>query len=418
MAAPGAIEVTTLDDPTPGPGDVVVEVAAVGLCGTDLHILAGEHGALPVVPGHEVTGSVVAAGAESGEIRVGDRVAIDPSLPCRACRFCRRGQENLCLTLGALGVTTAGGAAEYMRADASRCIVLPDHVDLHGATLIEPLSCVLRGYDVLRTALGASVLIYGAGTMGLLLLEVAKHTGPRSVHVVDPNTERATRAAALGCTGSAPSVAALDVDEKWDVVIDATGNADAIQDGVERVDTRRHVSAVRRGLTRDSSVDLSVRDLQPRDHDHRFDGGAAQLRTRRGSVRCGHRGLADICHQSTAARRIRRCARVVRTRRGREDAGPPGRVAARSPAGEGQRLELVDDASTRVLSLDRARVLLGRGSERRFVDDSLDGVPDDRGGPSGESRRPAPRRPILAAFEGWSPRTGRQTIGRPPRGSC
>ena len=168
-------------------------------------------------------------------MRVGDRVAVDPSLPCRACRFCRRGRENLCLTLGALGVTTAGGAAEYMRARASRCIVLPDHVDLHGATLIEPLSCVVRGYDVLRTALGASVLIYGAGTMGLLLLEVAKRTGPRSVHVVDPNSERAARAAAFGCTAAGPSVSALDVSEKWDVVIDATGNAEAIQDGVGQV---------------------------------------------------------------------------------------------------------------------------------------------------------------------------------------
>ena len=102
---------------------MIVEVAAVGLCGTDLHILAGEHGVLPVVPGHEVTGTVVAAGAESGEVRVGDRVAVDPSLPCRACRFCRRGRENLCLTLGALGVTTAGGAADYMRAprDGASC---------------------------------------------------------------------------------------------------------------------------------------------------------------------------------------------------------------------------------------------------------------------------------------------------------
>jgi 2-desacetyl-2-hydroxyethyl bacteriochlorophyllide A dehydrogenase len=235
MTAPGTIEVATVDDPTPGPDDVIVEVAAVGLCGTDLHILAGEHGVLPVVPGHEVTGTVVAAGAEAGEVRVGDRVAVDPSLPCRACRFCRRGRENLCLTLGALGVTTAGGAADYMRAPAGRCVVLPDHVDLHGATLIEPLSCVVRGYDVLRTALGASVLIYGAGTMGLLLLEVAKHTAPRSVHVVDPNNERAERAASLGCTVAAASVDALDVSEKWDVVIDATGNAGAIQDGVGRV---------------------------------------------------------------------------------------------------------------------------------------------------------------------------------------
>src|SRR4029077_72059 len=91
MTAPGAIEVTTIDDPTPGSDDVIVEVAAVGLCGTDLHILAGEHGVLPVVPGHEVTGSVVAAGADARDVRVGDRVAVDPSLPCRACRFCRRG---------------------------------------------------------------------------------------------------------------------------------------------------------------------------------------------------------------------------------------------------------------------------------------------------------------------------------------
>ena len=235
MTAPGAIEVTSIDDPTPEPDEVIIEVAAVGLCGTDLHILAGEHGVLPVVPGHEVTGTVVATGAECRDVRVGDRVAVDPSLPCGACRFCRRGRGNLCLTLGALGVTTAGGAAEFMGASGSRCIVLPDQVDLHGATLIEPLSCVLRGYDVLRTALGASVLIYGAGTMGLLLLEVAKRTGPRSVHVVDPNNERATRATALGCTAAAPSVAALDAAEKWDVVIDATGNAEAIQDGVGQV---------------------------------------------------------------------------------------------------------------------------------------------------------------------------------------
>lgn len=235
MTAPGAIEVTTVDDPTPERDEVIIEVAAVGLCGTDLHILAGEHGVLPVIPGHEVTGTIVATGTGVSDVCVGDRVAVDPSLPCHACRFCRRGRENLCLTLGALGVTTAGGAAEYLRAAADRCILLPDAVDLCGATLIEPLSCVVRAYDVLRTTLGASVLVYGAGTMGLLLLEVAKHTGPRSVHVVDPNAERGARAAALGCTASAPSVDVLDAGDEWDVVIDATGNGDAIQDAIGRV---------------------------------------------------------------------------------------------------------------------------------------------------------------------------------------
>ena len=81
MTAPGAIEVTTIDDPTPGPDDVIVEVAAVGLCGTDLHILAGEHGVLPVVPGHEVTGTVVAAGADRARC-----ASVTESRSTRRCR--------------------------------------------------------------------------------------------------------------------------------------------------------------------------------------------------------------------------------------------------------------------------------------------------------------------------------------------
>ena len=121
MTAPGVVEITSLDDPAPGPGEVVLDVAAVGLCGTDLHVLAGEHGRLPVVPGHEVTGTVVALGSGVDRLRVGDRVAVDPNLPCRACRWCRSGRENLCPDLGALGVTTTGGAAELMAAPAASC---------------------------------------------------------------------------------------------------------------------------------------------------------------------------------------------------------------------------------------------------------------------------------------------------------
>jgi 2-desacetyl-2-hydroxyethyl bacteriochlorophyllide A dehydrogenase len=229
ITAPGVIEITAVDDPTPGPLDVIVEVAAVGLCGTDLHILAGEHGRLPVTPGHEVSGTIVAVGEEAGGITVGDRVAVDPSLPCGACRWCRRGRQNLCVSLGALGVTAPGGAA------ASSCIVLPNEVDLYGAAMIEPLSCAVRGYDVLRSQLGASVLVYGAGTRGLLMVELAKRTGAVSVHVVEVNDERRAKAVELGCSGAAGSVAELEGVSEWDVVIDATGNAGAIQDGLRRL---------------------------------------------------------------------------------------------------------------------------------------------------------------------------------------
>ena len=235
MTAPGSIEVTTIDDPTPGSDDVIVEVAAVGLCGTDLHILAGEHGVLPVVPGHEVTGTVVAAGADARDVRVGDRVAVDPSLPCRACRFCRRGRENLCLTLGALGVTTAGGAAEYMRAHAGRCIVLARRGGSAGRHADR--AAVMRAARIRRAAnrarcVGAHLRRRNDGAAAARSGEA--HWAPIGA-CRRPQPERADRAAALGCTAAAPSVAALDVDERWDVVIDATGNADAIQDGLGRV---------------------------------------------------------------------------------------------------------------------------------------------------------------------------------------
>src|SRR3954449_8885897 len=101
ISAPGEVEVTTVDDPTPGPREVVVSVAACGLCGTDLHILEGEFApTLPVVPGHEFAGTVVDVGADVDPVRdgvgVGDRVAVDPSLHCGECYYCSRGRGNLC----------------------------------------------------------------------------------------------------------------------------------------------------------------------------------------------------------------------------------------------------------------------------------------------------------------------------------
>ncbi|MEU6843212.1 zinc-dependent alcohol dehydrogenase family protein [Streptomyces sp. NPDC046716] len=232
----GKVTVGEVPDPTPGPRDVVVEVAACGLCGTDLHILQGEFApTLPVVPGHEFAGTVAEVGRDVTEVRVGDRVAVDPSLHCHECRFCRAGRGNLCERWAAIGVTTAGGAAQYALAPAANCVRLPDHVRTQDAALIEPLSCAVRGYDVLNSRLGAHVLIYGSGTMGLMMLELAKRTGAASVDVVDLNPDRLATAQRLGVSASAAGPDELDRPEGWDVVIDATGNAAAIQDGLGRV---------------------------------------------------------------------------------------------------------------------------------------------------------------------------------------
>ncbi len=232
----GTVDLTTVPDPTPGPREVVVDVAACGLCGTDLHILQGEFAPrLPVVPGHEFAGEVVGVGTEVTELRVGDRVAVDPSLYCHECRYCRTGHANMCDRWAAIGVSVSGGAAEYAVAPAANCVRLPDHVGLQDAALIEPLSCAVRGYDVLRSTLGARVLIYGSGTMGLMMLELAKRTGAAGVDMVDINPDRLTTAGALGCSRTATAADEFDRPEGWEVVIDATGNAAAIQDGLGRV---------------------------------------------------------------------------------------------------------------------------------------------------------------------------------------
>ncbi len=236
ITSPGEVAIESVDDPTPGHGEVVVQVAACGLCGTDLHILQGEFApTLPIIPGHEFAGTVVATGPGARGVSEGDRVAVDPSLYCHECHYCRLGKNNLCERWNAIGVSVAGGAAEFVAVPAANCVPLPDEVATADATLIEPLSCAVRGYDVLRSQLGSHVLIYGAGTMGLMMLRLAQRTGAVSVDVVDVNSDRLPHAADMGASATATSAEHIERPYGWELVVDATGNGRAIQDGLQRV---------------------------------------------------------------------------------------------------------------------------------------------------------------------------------------
>jgi 2-desacetyl-2-hydroxyethyl bacteriochlorophyllide A dehydrogenase len=231
------IEIASMPDPTPRPRDVVVEVAAVGICGTDLHILEGEFApSLPVVPGHEFAGRVVEIGAEVNEVNIGDAVAVDPSLYCFECYYCQRGQANLCERWNAIGITEPGGAAQFARAPVANCFKLPAGIDPATAALIEPLACAVRGFDVLPSVrLGTNYLIYGAGTMGLMMMELAKRAGAIDVSVVDLNATRLETAKLLGCTAAVTNSAEVAKPRGWDVVIDCTGVPAAIEDGLQQV---------------------------------------------------------------------------------------------------------------------------------------------------------------------------------------
>ncbi len=236
MVTPGRIAVEEVPDPTPGPTDVVVRPAAVGICGTDLHIMDGEFApSFPIVPGHEFAGEIVAVGSQVSGYAVGDQVAVDPSLYCGYCYYCKRARGNQCENWAAIGVTASGGAAEFVAAPMANLFALPDHLAARDAALIEPLSCAVRGFDVLPRAMATSYLIYGSGTMGLMMLELAKRAGAESVSVVDLNPARLATAERLGCSAATTSAEELDAPRGFDVVIDCTGAEAAIRDGLSRV---------------------------------------------------------------------------------------------------------------------------------------------------------------------------------------
>ena len=236
ITAPGEIAIEEVADPTPGDNDVVVQVAAVGICGTDLHIFEGEFAPkLPIVPGHEMSGTVVAIGRSVTEIKIGDAVAIDPSLHCGECFYCRRARGNLCENWNALGVTYPGAAAQFLLSPKKNIHKLPKNVDLKSAALIEPLSCAVRGFDQLPRNPGSHYLIYGSGTMGLMMAEMAKVNGAASVSIVDLNQDKLKTAKVLGFTNLAKSADEFDQPRGFDVVIDCTGVTEAIKDGLKHV---------------------------------------------------------------------------------------------------------------------------------------------------------------------------------------
>ncbi len=236
IVEPGTVEVTSVPDPAPGPTEVIVAPVAVGICGTDLHIMDGEFApAYPIIPGHEFAGEIVEVGAEVTGLRVGDQVAVDPSLYCGHCYYCKRNRGNQCDNWGAIGVSVSGGAAQYVAAPMRNLFRLPGHLPAADAALIEPLSCAVRGFDVLPRNMADNYLIYGSGTMGLMMLELAKRAGAATVSVVDLNPERLATAQLLGCTAAVTSADELDAPRGWDVVVDCTGVEAAIRDGFARV---------------------------------------------------------------------------------------------------------------------------------------------------------------------------------------
>ena len=235
---PNRVAVKQIADPTPLPTEAVVKVEACGICGTDIHVLRGEFAPTryPIVPGHEFCGEVMAIGGEVRNVKVGDFVAVDPSLFCGHCRQCRAGRFNLCENWNAIGVGSANGAsAEFVAVPSANAFRLPSDMPRHWGALVEPLSCAVHGLDMVDVKVADDYLIYGAGTMGLLLAQLAKDAGASRVEMVERNPKRHELARRLAADRVGATADELDRPQGWDVVIDATGVVPAIEDGIRRV---------------------------------------------------------------------------------------------------------------------------------------------------------------------------------------
>ena len=239
---PETVSIQDVPRPEPGRGEVVVQVAACGICGTDKHIFAGDFlSRYPLIPGHEFSGTVADVGAGVQSVRPGDRVAVDPSLFCGECYYCSKLQGNHCLNWGAIGDTTSGAFAELVKVPARNCYRLPDQLSFGEGALVEPLACVVWGQKRLQAQPGDSVLLLGAGPMAVLWTQVLRHGNAAQIVVTDLHESRLALARRLGASatvqagdGQADRLHELQ-PMGFDIVIDVTGIPAVLEDGFNYV---------------------------------------------------------------------------------------------------------------------------------------------------------------------------------------
>jgi D-arabinitol dehydrogenase (NADP+) len=219
---PKEIFVMEKEIPEPGPGEVLIQVMASGICGTDLHIYRGEYlGDYPVIPGHEFSGVVTAAGSQVTRFHPGDRVAVEPNIACDNCSHCLNNRQNFCLNWQAIGVTLPGGMEQYVTAPEKAVFSIGD-LPYEQAAFMEPLSCVVHGVERAHIDLADKVAILGAGPIGDLILQMARLQGAAHITVLENNPGRAELAGLLGADRVVSRMEDLELNT-YDVVIDATG---------------------------------------------------------------------------------------------------------------------------------------------------------------------------------------------------
>ena len=248
---PEDLRLADIADPSPAPGEALIRVKSCGICGSDVHGYLGITGRRlpPMVMGHEFAGQVAAIGAGVSDVKVGDRVAPYPVVFCMECEPCRRGDVHLCLNKRALGVLACNGAmAEYVAIPARLLFKLADHVSYDVGAMMEPLAVACRAVNHAGDLKSKSVMIVGAGAIGLLVAALVKMRGPAKLFVSDLSDSRLEVARKMGADITV-NPARDDLGEivkqhtdgrNVDVALEAVGATPTVQQAMACPEIRRH----------------------------------------------------------------------------------------------------------------------------------------------------------------------------------
>ena len=234
LNGPGQVSLGELPCPSVKPGEVRTQIAYCGICGSDFHKYEGKQNTrpvrYPVALGHEASGVVTEVGEDVTDFRVGDRVTIDPNWSCGRCYYCKIGKSSLCER--SRGVVK--GMAHSVVAPQENVYRIPDRLSLRDAALTEPVSCCLRGLDLLELHAGERVALIGFGAIGAIMLSLLKHAGAGEIAVFEYNEERRAAALEMGatvffCSQDSEAIDAYAKENPIDRVIECVGNSAAQQ---------------------------------------------------------------------------------------------------------------------------------------------------------------------------------------------
>jgi L-iditol 2-dehydrogenase len=248
------LEITDFPVPQPGPAEILVRVAACGICGSDVHGFDGSSGRRipPLVMGHEAAGTIDALGHDVTGFAAGERVTFDSTVSCGACVFCKQGQVNLCDKREVLGVSCgdyrrAGAFAEYVTVPAHIVYRLPEQIAFAEAALLEAVAVAIHAVSLAEIAPNSSALVLGAGTIGLLCMQALRVAGCSRVFIADVDESRLGVAKTLGATGVlcaqsdlTTQLSGLTDGEGVDLAVEAVGKNETVASSI---------AAVRKGAT-------------------------------------------------------------------------------------------------------------------------------------------------------------------------